>query len=151
MTISRRDFLGSATTGAIAGTALFAGGMTCVARNVNASFAADSAADRDILVVLFLRFGADGLSLIPPADDPDYHDNRRTIGVSSSAALPIGSLDGVPFFMHPKVPELKSLYTGGKLAIVHAAGLKAENRSHFVSQDMMERAVADGEKTVSGG
>ena len=151
MAISRRDFLGSATTGAIAGTALLAGGLTCVARNVNAAFAAGNGTDKDILVVLFLRFGVDGLSLIPPADDSDYHDNRPTIGLSSRAALPIGALDGVPFFMHPKLAELMTLYDGGKLAVVHAVGLRTESRSHFVSQDMMERAVADGEKTVSGG
>jgi uncharacterized protein (DUF1501 family) len=67
------------------------------------------------------------------------------------AALPLGLLDGVPFFLHPAMPELKALYDAGSLAVVHAAGVPTASRSHFVSQEKMERGVADGEKQVPGG
>jgi uncharacterized protein (DUF1501 family) len=49
------------------------------------------------------------------------------------------------------MPELKALYDAKALAVVHAAGLPTESRSHFVSQDKMERAVADGEPPLPGG
>src|SRR5688572_19229513 len=38
---------------------------------------------RDILVVIFLRGGADGLNLIVPHGDDDYYKNRPTLGVAS--------------------------------------------------------------------
>ena len=144
--ITRRHFLNTATTSALAGSCL-----TPLSAGVNAAFGAAAGAAEDILVVIFLRFGACGLTLIPPADDGIYHDLRPTIGVSAKAALPIGSLDGTPFFMHPNFAELKALYDAKSLAVVHAAGIHTESRSHFVSQDMMERASADGERPVTGG
>ncbi len=141
--ITRRTFLNSATTAGLAG------GMT--GAHVSTAFGAAPGAAEDILIVVFLRFGACGLTLIPPADDGIYHDLRPTIAVSAKDALPIGSLDGTPFFMHPNFKELKALYDAQSLAVVHAAGLHTESRSHFVSQDMMERAIADGERPVAGG
>jgi len=109
---------------------------------------------RDILVVLFLRFGADGLTMVSPADDADYHANRPTIAVAASGAnrgLPIGTLDSVPFFLHPSIPELKSLYDSGHLAVIHGCGQMTESRSHFISQDKMDRGLADGEAPLQGG
>lgn len=144
--ITRRHFLNTATTSALAGSCL-----TPLSAGVNAAFGAAPGAAEDVLVVIFLRFGACGLTLIPPADDGIYHDLRPTIGVSAKTALPIGSLDGTPFFMHPNFAELKALYDAKSLAVVHAAGIHTESRSHFVSQDMMERAGADGERPVTGG
>ena len=104
--------------------------------------------------MVFLRFGSDGLTLIPPADDGAYHQARPTLAVPAAgagAALPLGALDGVPFFMHPSLTELKALYDARKLAVVHAAGIPTESRSHFVSQDKMERGNADGDAPLAGG
>lgn len=144
MTLSRRTLL--STSG---------GALTTLAPGLRVAFSADgSPASRDMLVVIFLRFGADGLTLVPPADDADYRDNRPTIGITSSGAnagLPLGVLDGVQFFMNPNMPELKALYDTKALAIVQAAGLPTDSRSHFVSQDRMERGIADGEKQIAGG
>ncbi|MHB1204303.1 MAG: DUF1501 domain-containing protein [Rhodospirillaceae bacterium] len=144
--ITRRHFLNTAATSALAGSCL-----PPLSAGVNAAFGAAPGTAEDILVVIFLRFGACGLTLIPPADDGIYHDLRPTIGVSAKTALPIGSLDGTPLFMHPNFAELKALYDAGSLAVVHAAGIHTESRSHFVSQDMMERASTDGERPVTGG
>jgi uncharacterized protein (DUF1501 family) len=129
--LTRRNFLSSASS---------AMALTTLGPGIKGAFAADAptsaaAAGRDILVVVFLRFGADGLTLVPPASTGLYHDARPITGVSEQAALPIGSLDGAPLFMHPMMPELKQLYDSGSLAVVHAAGLPTESRSHFVSQD----------------
>jgi len=134
---------------------LLSGVMTTVSSGVRAAFAADSAnAQRDILIVVFLRFGSDGLQLIPPADDADYRDARPTIGIAATganAALPLTSLGGVPFFINPNMPELKALFDAKSLAVIHAAGLPTDSRSHFVSQEKVERGIADGEKQIAGG
>ena len=146
MSLSRRTFLTAASSGTL---------MTALSPGVKVAFAANAAAtQRDILVVVFLRFGCDGLTLVAPADDGDYHANRPTIAVAASGAdagLSIGNLDGVPFFMNPNTPELKALYDAKRLAVVHAVGLPTDTRSHFESQDMMERGVTESDVPMAGG
>lgn len=144
MILSRRQILKSVSAGAA---------LSALAPGMTAAFAAD-AGQRDILVVVFLRFGCDGLTMIAPAQDPAYEALRPTIKIPVSgqgAGLPLGALDGVPFYMHPSAPELKSLFDAGKLAVVHAAGLPTDTRSHFESQNMMERGVTEGDAPILGG
>lgn len=145
MILSRRSLLKSASTGAA---------LSALAPGLSACFAADQSAQRDILVVVFLRFGSDGLTMIAPAEDPEYRRMRPTIGIAAAgegAGLPLGTLDGVPFYMHPSAPELKALFDAGRLAVVHAAGLPTDTRSHFESQNMMERGVTEGDAPILGG
>ncbi|MDX2141996.1 MAG: DUF1501 domain-containing protein [Rhodospirillaceae bacterium] len=146
MTLTRRTLLATGSSGAM---------LTTLAPGLRAAFAADGlGTDRDIFIVVFLRFGADGLTLIPPADDGLYRDNRPTIGIASSgvgAGHPLGALDGVPFFAHPQMPEVKALFDAKDLAIVHAVGLPTDSRSHFVSQELIERGIGLGEKQLTGG
>ena len=49
----------------------------------------------DVLVVLSLHGGVDGLSVIPPVGDPNYATLRPTIGIPGSLALPLGSPEAV--------------------------------------------------------
>jgi uncharacterized protein (DUF1501 family) len=147
MKLSRRTLLAGASSGAF---------MTSIAPGVRVAMAAEgsSASEHDILVNIYLRGGSDGLLMVAPADDANYQDYRPTIAVSSSGANAgshLGSLDGTHLFMHPEVPELTNLYTQGDLAIVQAVGIPTQNRSHFVSQDMMERGQADGEPDFKSG
>ncbi|MCA0200626.1 MAG: DUF1501 domain-containing protein, partial [Proteobacteria bacterium] len=145
MTLSRRTLLTSASAGAV---------LPAFAPGIRAAFAAEPSNTRDILVVVFLRFGCDGLSMVAPAQDPDYQARRPTIKVAASgqnAGLPLGPLDGVPFYLHPSAPELKALFDAGRLAVVHAAGLPTDTRSHFESQNMMERGVTEGDAPILGG
>jgi uncharacterized protein (DUF1501 family) len=97
--------------------------------------------DRQTLVVIFLRGGADGLSLVPPLADDDYHRARPRLGVSERDGL---RLDDV-FGLHPRLAALHPLFTDGSLAIVHGAGSEDTTRSHFEAQDLMEHGgVAAG-------
>jgi uncharacterized protein (DUF1501 family) len=145
MTLSRRTLLKSASTGAA---------LTAISPGLRTAFAADASSQRDILVVVFLRFGCDGLTMVAPAQDRDYQMHRPNIKISASgegAGLPLGMMGGVPFYMHPSAPELKVLFDAGRLAVVHAAGLPSDTRSHFESQNMMERGVTEGDDPVLGG
>ena len=99
--------------------------------------------DHGLVVVVFLRGGADGLSLVPPVGDDDYYRIRPRIAVSSSEALP---LDGF-FALHPALHELHRWYREGHLEIVHAVGSDDDTRSHFEAQDLMEH----GGRSVAGG
>ena len=94
------------------------------------------------LVVIFLRGGADGLSLVAPLQDDGYYRARPRIAVGKAEAV---KLDGF-FGLNPLLKDLAPAYTDGALAIVHAVGSEDSTRSHFEAQDLMEHGgeVAGG-------
>jgi len=91
-----------------------------------------SAGTDPLLVVVFLRGGADGLHLVPPVGDPGYEKLRPSLALSQ--ALPFTR----DFGLHPKLAALHSLVERGELAVVHAVGSQHPTRSHFEAQDFME-------------
>ena len=99
-----------------------------------------------MLVVLFLRGGADGLSLAPPLGDSLYQSVRPTIRVPDAAAL---ALDG-RFGLHPAAARLKGMYDTGRLVVVPAAGSPDPSRSHFDAQDFMEKGTPGVKVTATG-
>jgi uncharacterized protein (DUF1501 family) len=92
------------------------------------------------LVVVFLRGAADGLTLVPPVEDPNYYSSRPRIGVGRDDAI---RLDGF-FALNAMMRPLKRLWDDGQLAIVHAAGSEDDSRSHFDAQDFMEHGGVAG-------
>jgi uncharacterized protein (DUF1501 family) len=131
-----------------------AGGVTLAAlpAGLKLAFGATGA---PLLVVVFLRGAADTLSLAAPSGNAEYQAARPTLAIpagGTGAGLPLsGQLGGQSFHLHPAATGLAALYDAGQLAIVHAAGLISTNRSHFQSQDMMEKGQADGEQSPSTG
>jgi uncharacterized protein (DUF1501 family) len=96
-----------------------------------------------VLIAIFLRGAADGLALVPPVGDDDYHRARPRIAVSEKEGL---RLDGF-FALNPSMAELLPLFQEGQLSIVHACGSDDDTRSHFEAQDLMEH----GGTSVAGG
>jgi uncharacterized protein (DUF1501 family) len=86
------------------------------------------------LVVIFLRGGADGLTLVPPIGDDSYHRARPQLGVAASEALRLDDLFG----LNPALAPLHRIYQEAGLAVVHAAGSEDDTHSHFEAQDFME-------------
>jgi len=84
------------------------------------------------MVFLLLRGGMDGLAVVPAMGDPDHERERN--GIATTDPL---KLDGM-FGMHPLLPNLKSLYDDGDLAVVHAVASSYRNRSHFDGQNLVE-------------
>ena len=106
----------------------------------------------DALVVVFLRGGMDGLSLIPPVSGADraiYEASRPTLGVPLGGEGSALTLDG-GFGLHPAAEPLVPLYDSGRLAIVHATGMHNPTRSHFEAQDFIELGTP-GSKTIPSG
>lgn len=137
--LSRRRFL---TWGSAVG-----GGLMLTAGGVSGRLAFGTPNDPssgDTLVVVFLRGGADGLSLVVPFGEQAYYDRRPTIAVPPPGR-PDGALDLNGFFgLHP---AMASLYNGpwarGQLAVINATGWPREvttTRSHFEAQDYWERS-----------
>ncbi len=135
MTLSRREFvIGSSLT-----AAYFAG----LGTQIGSVAFGQTSAQRDILVVLFLRGAMDGLNFCAPVNDPQYISFRPNLrirgdGTTPGLALanPIGT--GVDFRLHPSAQPLLDLYQANALAIAHATGLTVPNRSHFEAQGLME-------------
>src|SRR5689334_20279842 len=65
----------------------------------------------NILVVLQLSGGNDGLNTVIPYADPLYYQNRPTIGIKRSDVVQISDKIGV----HPGMAALKPLYEKGHL------------------------------------
>lgn len=95
---------------------------------------------RQTLVVVFLRGGADGLNLVAPLDDDGYYRARPRIAISRQNAV---ALDGF-YGLNPLLRSIEPAYKDGALAIVHAAGSEDDTRSHFEAQDLMEHGGITG-------
>ncbi|KAG1648200.1 hypothetical protein GQR58_030039 [Nymphon striatum] len=136
--VSRRKLLGTGAA-AIGATAAFTALGSAIADGTPSN-----PADNDVLVVVFLRGGADGLSILPPVAYPSYYDLRRKqgydIAVSQEQAIGIGHNT---FALHPAMAPLVEAYNANNLAFIPAVAAPAAltaSRSHFEVQDVMERA-----------
>ncbi len=99
----------------------------------------------NILVVVFLRGGVDGLNTVIPTFEDRYHDlrptlsiDRRKAGETSGAAVPLDDR----WALHEELEALLPLYRDGTLGIVHACGSDDSTRSHFEAQDQMEHGAS---------
>jgi uncharacterized protein (DUF1501 family) len=136
--LSRRSFLKrSAAVGAATGLA--AGGL-----GTRLAFASGPYTG-DVVVVVSLRGGFDGLNAVVPAGDADYSRWRPSIGIPQGALLPLGGIFG----MHPAMAALQPFWDSGSLGFVHAVGQVNPTRSHFEAMEEMERA-APGTSTRTG-
>ena len=130
--LSRRHFLGL-TSGALAAAAV-PGWLPRVV------LAQEHAGDRDVIVSIFLRGGADGLTLCVPHAESSYYQLRPTLAVpdpDSSDPNRATDLDGF-FGLPPAMTPLLEAYQDGALALIHACGLPQTNRSHFDAMHFME-------------
>jgi uncharacterized protein (DUF1501 family) len=107
--------------------------------------AAGAAAADGTLVVVFLRGGMDGLSVVVPAEDPQLLAARPDLAVRGGSLL---ALDR-GFGLHPALAPLHGFWKSGQMAAVHAVSTPDISRSHFQAQDCLERGGA-GSGTTSG-
>jgi uncharacterized protein (DUF1501 family) len=99
---------------------------------------ADPATTKTTLVVIFLRGGMDGLSVVVPGNDANYRSLRPNIGIPAAALL----AGDRGFGLHPVMQPLYPFWTAGKMAAVHAVSSPDLSRSHFQAQDCLERGAA---------
>lgn len=128
--VSRRRFLqGAAAGGAGAvATTVFGGAVRQTA------FAATTGGN--VLVVISLRGGVDGLGMVVPHGDPAYYKARPRLAVARDRLV---ARDGF-FGLHPMMKPVEWLFTGGELAAVQAVGMDRPNRSHFLAMEEVEDA-----------
>ncbi len=124
MTYSRRDFLKS-MTGA---PALLSLAPTLPAFLQRAALAAGegSPTGENVLIVLQLSGGNDGLNMIVPYADDAFQRSRITLRLSQSQVLPIDSYLG----FHPALTGLHQLFQQGTVTVVQGVGVPQNNRDH---------------------
>jgi uncharacterized protein (DUF1501 family) len=108
--------------------------------------------DRPVIIAIFQRGAADGISMVVPFGDRSYAGLRPQIAIPApSRSNEEGAIDLDGFFgLHPSLASLKGIYDDGHLAVVHAVGSPDNTRSHFDAQDYMESGTP-GNKSVSDG
>ena len=142
---TRREFLGrSLLGGAFAATvpAFLANTFgTLDATAAESDLAPANGRDANILVILQMAGGNDGLNTLVPFVDDHYRRARPTLGVPTADVLRLND----SFGLHPTLTGLKDLYDEGHLAIIQGIGYPNPNRSHFRSTEIWQTA-SDTEK-----
>lgn len=116
------------------------------------AFAQGAKARRDVLVSIYLRGGADGLTLCVPYADDHYYTARPTIAVprpdstSANKAIALNDRFGLP----PGMNAMLEPYQAGHLLFVHAVGMPNWSRSHFDAQHWMELGTRDYPSLTTG-
>src|SRR5262245_60818275 len=145
--LSRRQFIaGSAVVGATVISPLFPAWLPKVV------LAESEDTTRDVIVSIFLRGGADGLSLCVPFSDANYYTGRPTIAIprpDSTAANKGIALDN-NFAFPQAMAGLMPAFQTGNLLVVHATGSIDPSRSHFDAQRFMEVGKPRDPSVVTG-
>jgi len=135
--ISRRSILKAAGVAAMAGvtTSMFGDVLTSTVFG---------AVDGNILVVVSLRGGADGLSMIVPHAESAYYAARPAVSIAANRLVNADATFG----LHPAFAPLSAMWSAGQVAGLHAIGLPAPNRSHFEAMELLEDADAGSSERV---
>jgi len=90
----------------------------------------------NILVVVQLSGGNDGLNTVVPYGDDLYYRNRFTLAIPQRQVLKIDDRMG----FHPALAGFGKLLDDESLAVVQGVGYPHPNRSHFQSMDLWHTA-----------
>mgnify|MGYP001609885431 CR=1 FL=1 len=104
----------------------------------------------NVIVVVFLRGGADGLNIVVPYQEKNYYDARPTLAIKAPGKGGALKLDE-QFALNPDIAPLLPLFEKGELAVVHAVGSGDTTRSHFEAMNAMERGAATDRGDEKGG
>ncbi|MDO5499265.1 MAG: DUF1501 domain-containing protein [Propionibacteriaceae bacterium] len=89
----------------------------------------------ELLIVVFLRGGMDGLNALMPIEDPAYFSARPTLGVRNPLDL------GNGWALNPALSSLKDLWDRWDLVALQGAGHPRLTRSHFEDEAAVELAA----------
>lgn len=92
--------------------------------------------DSNILVVVQLAGGNDGLNTLVPYGDDAYYKARPRIAKKTTEIIKLSDHVG----LNNAMPHLGNMFKEGHLGIVQGVGYPNPNRSHFVSTSIWETA-----------
>jgi len=97
----------------------------------------------NILVVIQLSGGNDGLNTVIPYAAAEYYKARPVIGIKDQKLKLNDQL-----MLNPSMVAFKELYDQGHLAIVNGCGYPQPSRSHFRSMEIWQTAAPDKQETI---
>ncbi len=101
-----------------------------------ASAQASASPYRNLLVLVELKGGNDGLNTVVPYADEAYYALRPRLAIARDQVLQLDERAG----LHPGLEPLLSLWQAGELAIVQGIGYPSPNLSHFRSIEIWDTA-----------
>ena len=135
--LKRRDFLKSGLVFGAGAAGLAAGYAAVPDAFARAVYAAKSNGIKNdnVLVMIQLAGGNDGLRTVVPLQDPKLHDLRPKLAdLSVPKALPLNA----DFGLNQSLKGMKNLWDQGKLAVVQGVGYPNPTFSHFESIRIFE-------------
>ena len=100
----------------------------------------------NILVVIQLSGGNDGLNTIVPFTNDIYYKNRSEISIPSSLVERLSDNQG----FHPALSSLVELFHQGEMTILNDVGYPNPDRSHFRSMDIWHTGSLAKEQQRTG-
>jgi uncharacterized protein (DUF1501 family) len=127
--MKRRDFLQALGFSGFALAGFNSASLTWAAAPQGSSY-------RNLLVLVELKGGNDGLNTVVPYSDAEYYSLRPRIAVKRDDVLQLDSRMG----LHPSLLPLMPLWANRELAIVGGVGYPEPNLSHFRSIEIWDTA-----------
>lgn len=136
--LSRRGFLagcaGAGAIGATAATTTFTWGEL-----MQTAQADPLPTGSEIVVLVTLYGGNDGVNTLVPLHDNAYHDARPELSYQPDELLPLDA----DFGLNPGMPGLAQMFKEDSLAIIRGVGYPDPDRSHFRSMDIWQSGSTD--------
>src|SRR5690349_17318778 len=125
-----------------------AGAATVTAFTPFSAFAniAKAANYRNLLILVELKGGNDGLNTVVPYADAQYYSLRPRIGIARDQVLQLDAATG----FHPSLAALMPLWQARELAVVQGVGYPSANLSHFRSIEIWDTASKSNEYLQDG-
>ncbi|MBN3772857.1 DUF1501 domain-containing protein [Burkholderia sp. Se-20378] len=132
--MNRRDFLTLTGAAAAAGVSMWQ--APAMAASVAQAGRQAAPGYANVLILVELKGGNDGLNTVVPYADPLYYQFRRGIGIKREQVLQLDAHTG----LHPSLAPLMPLWRDGQVAVVQGVGYPQPNLSHFRSIEIWDTA-----------
>ncbi len=136
--LSRRGFLHSAAALA-AGISIGSARLAFAAAPAGANF-------RNLLVLVELKGGNDGLNTLVPYADAAYYALRPKIAIARDKVVQLTDRAG----LHPALEPLAAFWNAKQLAVLQGVGYPQANLSHFRSIEIWDTASKSDEYLADG-
>ena len=100
----------------------------------------------NLLVLIELKGGNDGLNTVVPFADPRYYALRGRLGIARDQVLQLDARSG----LNPSLKSLWPLWEASELAVVQGVGYPQANLSHFRSIEIWDTASKADEYLSEG-
>jgi uncharacterized protein (DUF1501 family) len=108
-----------------------------------------TASNENVLVIIQLSGGNDGLNtVIPISDYANYYNARTNIAIPEKSILKLTGNDATG--IHPAMTAMQNLYSDGKLNVVQSVGYPQPSFSHFRATDIWMSGADSNEYLNTG-